>query len=244
MGQRVAIILKKNYKDKSIINVIHHQWGIGKVIGSLFLQELLESIYPLDRRLENNWEVLPIDKYFTFEPLSSRNNNYIYNQEVELNDEQYDIWNEEVRIKLGNMTDNNNGLMLVEVTQKYNTDGKAENYGDCLDVKVGFALGYEETSEWNDKLIDKFTYEDEFRRLVSIQEYVNRTFERGIEEGHNKLFIDSFNNLCNLFGVKQIYDELGESKRNTYEKHIHNLIDQLYEENGNQKVSLTLQMTM
>ena len=88
MGQRTAILLKKNYKNnRSTINLIHHQWGIGKVMPMLFLQELMRVDYKLDRNYPTYKEGEPIDNEFTFSPLSSERNNYIYNRALELREE-------------------------------------------------------------------------------------------------------------------------------------------------------------
>ena len=121
MGQRTAILLKKNFgNNKSTISLIHHQWGIGKTMPAYLTQEILKSVYPLDRSLESLYsrtynekdKKLPLDYFYTFEPLNNENNNYITNKEVKTDDPNEDIWNTDVRVRYGKMTDNNNGLML------------------------------------------------------------------------------------------------------------------------------------
>ena len=67
MGQRTAFLVKKNYKDnKSVINLIHHQWGIGKVTPMLFLHELIDMVYSLDRKHDYDFKNPILDYKLTF----------------------------------------------------------------------------------------------------------------------------------------------------------------------------------
>ncbi len=233
MGQRTAILLKKNFgNNRSTITLIHHQWGIGKVMPALLMQEVLKSAYPMDRslgyldvhRLEEE-KKLPIDYFFTFEPLSNPQNNYITNKEVATDDPNEDIWRPEVRIKYGNMTDNNNGLMLVEVTQLYDSQGEVRHYGSMLSVKIGFVLGCEETGIWHDNLRSKVRIEPDFVRLVSMEEFALRTYCDS--KDYTKKFVKACRTLMELEDVKEVYDRGGRKKRDEREKHILNCIEQL-----------------
>lgn len=233
MGQRTAILLKKNYgNNRSTITLIHHQWGIGKVMPSLLLQEVLKSVYPLDRSLEyirtdKNNKKLPIDYFYTFEPLNNPNNNYITNKEVETDNPEEDIWKREVRVKYGNQTDNNNGLMLVEVTQLYNGNSPA-TYGNMFDVKIGFALGDEEVCMSHPHLKYCIDVEPCFDRLVSMEEFAQRTFGHNDEvRAYTKKYIKAVRDVMTVANVEEVYDKGGEKKRDAREKHIYNCIDAL-----------------
>lgn len=236
MGQRTAILLKKNYgNNRSTITLIHHQWGIGKTMPALLMQEVLKSAYPMDRSLSyidthkmKEEKKLPIDYFYTFEPLSNEYNNYITNKEVKTDDVDEDIWRPEVRIRYGNMTDNNNGLMLVEVTQNYDSNGEPQNYGNMFSVKVGFTLGYEETSFWHNHLKESIQIEPNFVRLVSMEEYALRTY--GSSEKickYTKKFVKACRTFMELEDVEEIYDKGGKKKRDEYEKHVCNCIEEL-----------------
>ena len=203
---------------------------------SIFMQEVLKSAYPMDRSLGYFYVgdlkekgKLPIDYFYTFEPLSNTDNNYITNKEVETDNPEEDIWRPEVRIRYGNMTDNNNGLMLVEVTQKYDKEGKPETYGHMLSVKVGFALGSEEISIEHPHLRRWIDVEPEFVRLVSMEEYVLRTFTSRDEEvqKYSKKFVKACRTLMELEDVEEVYDKKGLKKREEREQHILNCIDGL-----------------
>ena len=209
MGQRCCILLKKNYKDKSTVSLIHHQWGIGKVLPALLLQEILRADYNLDRQMEYSWRDdgrLPIDDLYTFKPLNSKGNNYITDRVVPKEENVFDI---ETIKKYFNQTDNNNGGFVIEVTQNYKEDGKARTYGDMLDVKFAFVLGYEECSIWNKFFQVSVPLEEPFSRLVSVEEFACRTFgerEEDIQKD-TKRFIRGFRNVCKCLGIKEVYNK-------------------------------------
>ncbi len=235
MGQRTCILLKKNFgNNESTITLIHHQWGIGKVMPSLLLQEVLKELYPLDGNLlYTSSEELPINLFYTFKPLNNSHSNYITNRKVKTDDPNEDIWKPDVRVRYGNMTDNNNGMMLVEVTQKYDEDGKPKTYGNTLEVKVGFALGNEEVHFWHNRFDSCIEIESEFVRLVSMEEYALRTLGSTNPEiqKETKQYIKYVTGILNYAGVQQIYDKTGNAKRNRKEAHIRNVIEGLAKAN-------------
>ena len=210
MGQRTAILLKKNYKDKSTITLIHHQWGIGKVLPALLLQEILRADYSLDRQMEYSWRDdgrLPIDDLYTFTPLNNAGNNYLTDMVVP---KETDVFDTNVARDYFNRTDNNNGGFIIEVTQKYDKEGKGKTYGDMLDVKFAFVLGNEECDLWNSFFKVDIPLEKPFSRLVSIEEFACRTFyEHDVEVQKNtKRFIRAFRGVCkSLGGIKEIYNK-------------------------------------
>lgn len=209
MGQRCAILLKKNYKDKSTITLIHHQWGIGKVLPALLLQEILRADYNLDRKMEYSWRDdgrLPIDDLYTFKPLNDEGNNYITDMEVPRDTNVFDT---AVATEYFNRTDNNNGGFIIEVTQNYDSEGRANTYGDMLDVKFAFVLGNEETYLYNSFFKMSVDLEAPFSRLVSVEEFALRTFgeHRKDIQKNTKQFIRGFRNVCKCLGVKEIYNK-------------------------------------
>ena len=208
MGQRVFILLKKNFgNNKSTINLIHHQWGIGKVMPSLLLQEILRCEYPLDRNKSYGYgNPEAIEQEFTFEPLSNPQNNYIYNEEVKT--DEVDVFDIDTINKYANRTDNNNGGMIVEVTQKFDSNGNAKTYGDMLDVKISFVLGDEECSFYHEHFRESITIEKPFTRLVSSKEFITKTLG-GIDERDkwNLEFHKAFKIMLDLCGVEEVYDK-------------------------------------
>jgi len=171
----------------------------------LFLQELIDTVYSLKRDSYNFTDPILNDK-FTFSPLSSKESNYIFDRKVKTS--SVNIWDKDTRLEYFNMTDNNNGGMLIEITQKYDEDGKPKNYGDMFDIKIGFVLGYEECYYYNPALADSVQIENPFERLVSIQEYMEKTFKSGSDE--NIKFASAFETMLELFGVEQVIDKKAE----------------------------------
>ena len=237
MGQKTAILLKKNYgNNRSTITLIHHQWGIGRTMPSYLLQEVLKSVYPLDRSLESlySWKLekekkVPLHYFFTFEPLSNPSNNYITNKEVATDDPNEDIWKPEVRIRYGDQTDNNNGLMLVEVTQKFDYNGEPETYGNMFEIKYGFALGSEEIHLWNNHFEEPIFLEPEFYRLVSMEEFATRTCGNPIPNAtkYTKQYVKATKKIMEISDVTEVYDKEGAKARVEREEHIKKCIEAL-----------------
>lgn len=227
MGQRTAILLKKNFGDnRSTITLIHHQWGIGKTMVAYLMQEVLREIYPLNREDETFYsrEELPIDIHFTFKPLNNECNNYVTDEEVKTDDKDEDIWDKNVRVRYGNMTDNNNGMMLVEVTQLYEDSGEPVTYGRVLDVKVGFCLGNEEIYYNHKKLNDHIKIEEKFERLVSMEEYATRTWR---DDSYTKKFVKACKTVMELADVKEVYDRKEAKRIKERRQHVQNCVEAL-----------------
>ena len=225
MGQRTAILLKKNFgNNRSTITLIHHQWGIGKTMPAYLMQEILREAYPLNRKDEAfyNREELPIDVHFTFKPLNK--NSYITDKKVKTDDKNEDIWDKNVRVRYGNMTDNNNGMMLVEVTQLYKDNGEPVDYGKMLDIKVGFCLGQEEIYYHHKKLNDSIKIEEEFERLVSMEEYATSTWRN---DSYTKKFVKACKTVMQLEDVKEVYDRKEAKRIKEKRERIHNCIEAL-----------------
>ena len=206
MGQRTAILLKKNYKNnRSTINLIHHQWGIGKVMPMLFLQELMRVDYKLDRSYPTYKEGEPIDNEFTFSPLSSEYNNYIYNREVKT--DEVDVFDVRTAKEFFDQTDNNNGGMVIEITQKYYDNGEPKEYGDMFDIKIGFMLGSEECYWGDGHFRESAKIEEDFTRFVSADEFMMKTWGNSRKNGAStKKFIKAWKNLLEIFGIETVVD--------------------------------------
>lgn len=200
MGQRCFILIKRNYKDKSTVTLLHHQWGIGKVLPSLLLQEIMYSCYQFrDERFEG--EECPIDKFFTFRELNVPNYNYITNKVVDKNEDVFDI---PTVVKYFNQTDNNNGGLIIELTQKYNNEGEPKTYGDMFDMKYAFVLGNEECDVYNNDLNECIDVESPFSRLITVQEFASRTFRENdaTTQKYTKKFCTAFNTIASMFGAE------------------------------------------
>lgn len=200
MGQRTAILIKRNYKDKSTVTLLHHQWGIGKVLPSLLLQEIMYSCYQFrDERFAE--EECPIDRFFTFRELNVPNYNYITDKTV---DKDEDVFSIPTVVKYFNQTDNNNGGLIIELTQKYDNEGEPKTYGDMFDMRYAFVLGYEECDVWNRYIQETIVVEAPFTRLITVHEFASRTFRENDEktQKYTKKFCTAFNTIASMFGAE------------------------------------------
>ena len=296
MGQRTFILLKKNYRSTtgeklSNISLIHHQWGIGKCMLALFLQELMKTMYPLDRSLQSsyyqkdeelmvkdslerirasinrlitdeegllnledlNYIQLPISKHFNFSPLNSNNYHARTNREefeklglifpkgnirfypfYKQDSHNVDVLTEDISQKVtlfnypckpslnifspkviqaySRLTDNNNGCMLVEVTQVYEEDGRPETItSEAFKVKISFCTGSEEETLYDKTEGENIYFENinpSFTTLFSPAFYSNTTYSHK----SSITFAKYFTSICKMFGVKVFYNRKAEKE--------------------------------
>ena len=279
MGQRTFILLKKNYKNNngewtSKVSLIHHQWGIGRVMQGLLLQEVLKTQFNMDRSMsyinsdtepmpnDDGYLTQPISMFYTFSPLNSPKNNYSFRgnewkalglKELKLFNEaeprtvkfygadnktlqeedteepttlfeypmeyNYDIFDIENIGEFYNLTDNNNGGMVVEVTQQYRNDGSCETIiSQAFKVKVGFCTGGEEENFYHESIgqcYDRVVYNPAISTIVSPNFYSMHTFNN---DKAMKDFSKSFVTICKQADVKFVYDKEKENKLLELEK--------------------------
>ena len=202
----------------------------------MFLQELLNLHYNMDRGLTNKLgdsryyeggKDIMVNHIFNFYPLNNEHTSYIFEQP---SDPKENIFNTDVIQKYAEQTDNNNGGMIVDVIQQYEEgkDGKLEPkyYGDCVKVRIGFVLGYEEEDYYNKKVSGHIPIERAFERLVSPYEYVKKTSYEDCYEV-DLPFAKNFVSMCNLFGVEMKYSKKKALAIHKKEKHIESVINAL-----------------
>ena len=239
MGQRTFILVRKNFlnpetfEEQSTISLIHHQWGHRKTMLAMFLQELLNLHYNMDRSLTNklgdscycgDGTDIMAKHVFNFYPLNNAHSSYIFEQP---SDPKEDIFNTDVIQKYANMTDNNNGGMIIDAIQQYEKDKlQARYYGDCVKVRIGFVLGSEEEDYYNKKVNGYIPIERAFERLVSPYEYVKKTSYGDCYEV-DLPFAKTFVSMCNLFGVEIKYSKKKALAIHKKEKHIESVINAL-----------------
>ena len=170
---------------------------------SLLLQEILRCEYPLDRcKSYGGTHPEAVEQEFTFEPLSNPQNNYIYNQEVKT--DEVNVFDIDTINRYADMTDNNNGGMIVEVTQMFDSNGNAKTYGDMLHVKISFVLGSEECSFYHEHFKESIDIELPFTRLVSSKEFITKTF--GGSNERNKWNLEEFLILSQMSLTNSVHD--------------------------------------
>ena len=276
MGQRTFILLKKNYKNNngewsSRVSLIYHQWGIGRVMQGLLLQEVLATQFAMDRSLnyisteretiegDDGYLTQPISQFYNFRPLNSltsndrvlagnfkelglieqphlRKFNYYeadhktlktgiledntvimdYPCEYSLN-----IFDTNIVKKYRDLTDNNNGCMLVEVTQQYNGHGAESIISEAFKVKVGFCTGSEEEDFYHEAIGSSYEcirYNPSFSTLVSPSFYATHTHGRC--DKAMKEFAKSLVTICGQADVTFTYDRKREKELLEMEKNL------------------------
>ena len=288
MGQRTFILLKKNYMNNngewaSRVSLIHHQWGIGRVMQGLLLQEVLKTQFPLDRSLQsiyscdinsttndNGYLTQPISMFYTFSPLNNPISNYhIYdNSSVKAKDlgliptnrkeinyyledsktlktsivdensatvifdypcqYKYDVFDIKNIQAYYELTDNNNGCMVVEITQQYTSNGKVESIlSEAFKVKVGFCTGSEEEDFYHASIgasTIRVCYNPAMSTLVSPTFYSTHTYRdsKGMKD-----FSKSFIAICKQADVQFTYDKTKEKKLLELEKSLNEICTSL-----------------
>lgn len=273
MGQRTFILLKKNYKNNngewaSRVSLIHHQWGYGRVMLALLMQEILKTQYNMDRSMsyiysdtepmpnDDGYLIQPISMFYNFSPLSNPRDNYSFREtnakdlglkKLELFDEtkprtvryygidgktlqqeevdeptvlfdfpmdyNYDIFDINNIREYYNLTDNNNGCMVVEVTQQYNKNGNVEGIiSQAFKLKIGFCIGSEEEDFYHEAIQSEHSYpvyNPEFTTVVSPDFYVAETWNTK----EAKAFVKSFKVIVGqLVDIEYVYDKTREKE--------------------------------
>lgn len=188
MGQRTAILIKRNFKNGTHdTRLIHYQWGFGKTMIAHFMQEFLKSQYNYDNYNKS------LKNYFKFDIRK----NYTY----KTSKKDVNVWDKNTILNWFENTDNNNGGMIIEVTEVPQKDDDNFWYFKLKDVKIGFVLGYEECNY--DEKLDKYL-EQPFEKIVSANEYMVRT---GGERYCPQCFRESFEKFCETFDIEQVVDK-------------------------------------
>ena len=187
MGQRTAILIKRNFKNGTHdTRLIHYQWGFGKTMVAHFIQEFLKSQYNYDRFDEKS-----LKNYFKFD---TRKNCTYKTSKKDIN-----VGDKNTILNWFEHTDNNNGGMIIEVTEVPQKDNDNFWYFKLEDVKIGFVLGWEECF-----CNDNKQTELPFERIVSADEYMLKS---GGENYCPQCFRESFEKFCETFDIEQVVDK-------------------------------------
>lgn len=184
MGQRTAILIKRVDRNGKVdIRLIHDQWGFGKVMPAYFLKELMDCYYGYDKYNDKK----TIRSYFKFN--TKKNNLY---KKSSKNIDVFDIKNIK---EWFDITDNNNGGMIVEIIESKNS----RYYVEIESIKISFVLGDEECYNYIDN--ERIETEKPFSRLVSANEYMEKT---GGDTYCPIEFRNAFDNILKTFKITQV----------------------------------------
>lgn len=221
MGQRAGLLLKRNFADgTSSVNLLHSQWAIGKIYPAFFMQEVLRMNYNMDTKLSygNYGKSMQETGYMSFGELyknsgidyhyliNGRGNNIFTSQDKGVRDyNKVDVWDIDTIMDLYNRTDNNNGGMIVEVTETKEKLPNGRVHIEITNIKIGFLLGEEECYKMKSKDGVK---EVPFSRIVSAREYMERTGGKCCP----KCSIVMFEKFLKTFEIEEIVKENRKEK--------------------------------
>ena len=192
MGQRTAFLIKRTYWDGKVnIRLVHHQWGIGRVMHNHFIKAFLEMItdrsYPA-KTLKDFMKIID-DEHSLYKEQNFRKDS----KRIP------DIFDKKIIKRYFSKTDNNNGGMIIDIKEK---QSDKEPYSLKIeDLKIGFVVGDEECNYNYD--LAKYIGDKPFERLYTGEEYVRISCDG---EYAYPEFINMWNGFINQYGIEEISD--------------------------------------
>ena len=192
MGQRTAFLIKRTYWNGKVnIRLVHHQWGIGRVMHNHFIKAFLEMItdrsYPA-KTLKDFMKIID-DEHSLYKEQNFRKDS----KRIP------DIFDKRVIKRYFSKTDNNNGGMIIDIREK---QSDKEPYSLKIeDLKIGFVVGDEECNYDYD--LEKYIGDKPFERLYTGEEYVK--ISCGGEYAYPE-FINMWNGFINQYGIEEVSD--------------------------------------
>ncbi len=161
MGQRTAFLIKRTYWNGDVnIRLVHHQWGIGRVMHNHFIKDFMEMVINRsfgEKTLKDFMKIID-DKWSLYlEENYEKDSKDIPN-----------VFSKRTIKKYFNQTDNNNGGMIIDIVEKQSDREPCSV--DIDDLRISFIVGYEECDYDYDT--DKYLGEKPFSNLYTGEEYV------------------------------------------------------------------------
>lgn len=158
MGQRTQVLVikqKKNGEKKA--SFFHHQWGYGRNMYLALIDLILQDYGKDSFNRDYNFLNTKIKTTQKFHDITDE-----LPTEVLQNADVNDLETIKEVFKYG---DNNNGGMVVEITEN-------EDHFDSSSIRVGFLLGDEDTErEWDGELYNKGNDKEPFNRWLTPKQY-------------------------------------------------------------------------
>ena len=161
MGQRTVFLIKRTYWNGKVnIRLVHHQWGIGRVMHNNFIRDFMEMItdrsYPT-KTLKDFMKIIDDEHSLYLERNFRKGSMSIP-----------DVFDKKVIKRYFNRTDNNNGGMIIDIVEK--PSDKEPYYTEIESIRIGFVVGWEECEY--DYKTDKWIGDEPFEKLYTGEEYV------------------------------------------------------------------------
>lgn len=191
MGQRTAFLIKRTYWNGKVnVRLVHHQWGIGRVMHHNFMKAFLAMITDRNysKTLKDFMTIIDDEYSLYFEKNFRKNSKYIP-----------DVFDKKTIKRYFNKTDNNNGGMIIDIKEKQSD--KEPCRADIENVKISFVVGWEEC-EYNYNT-DKWIGDEPFSKLYTGEEYVKISCDG---EYAYPEFVSMWNGFIQNFEITEISD--------------------------------------
>ena len=166
MGQRTAFLIKRTYWNGKVnVRLVHHQWGIGRVMHNHFIRDFMEMItdrsYPA-KTLKDFMKIID-DEHSIYKEQNFRKGS----KRIP------DVFDKKVVKRYFSKTDNNNGGMIIDIREK---QADKEPYSLKIeDLKISFVVGDEECN-YDDKPFERLYTGEEYVRISCDGEYAYPEF--------------------------------------------------------------------
>lgn len=192
MGQRTAFLIKRTYWDGSVnIRLVHHQWGIGRVMHNHFIRDFMAMVTyrSFEEKTLKDFMKIIDDKYSLYLEKNFRKGSTGIP----------DVFDKKVIKRYFNKTDNNNGGMIIDIKEKP-SDKKPYSL-DIEDLKISFIVGDEECDY--DYKADKYIGDKPFEKLYTGEEYVKISCDG---EYAYPEFLEMWNGFIKQYEIEELTD--------------------------------------
>ena len=192
MGQRTAFLIKRTYWNGKVnVRLVHHQWGIGRVMHNHFIKAFFEMItnnyYPA-KTLKDFMTIID-DEYSIYKEQNFRKDS----KRIP------DVFDKKVIKRYFSKTDNNNGGMIIDIKEQQSD--KEPCSLKIEDLKISFIVGDEECNYDYD--LDKYIGDKPFEKLYTGEEYVRISCDG---EYAYPEFINMWNGFIRQYGIEEVSD--------------------------------------
>lgn len=192
MGQRTAFLIKRTYWNGKVnVRLVHHQWGIGRVMHNHFIRDFMEMITDRSFQGKNLKDFMKIidDEHSLYCERNFRKGSMSIP----------DVFDKKVIKRYFNKTDNNNGGMIIDIVEK--PSGREPFYTEIESIKIGFVVGYEECEY--DYKTERWLGEEPFEKLYTGEEYVKISCDG---EYAYPEFIQMWNGFIKQYEIQEVTD--------------------------------------
>ena len=192
MGQRTAFLIKRTYWNGKVnIRLVHHQWGIGRVMHNNFIRDFMEMI------TDRSYPAKTLKDFMKI--IDDENSLYIERNFRKGSMSIPDVFDKKVIKRYFNRTDNNNGGMIIDIVEK--PSDKEPYYTEIESIRIGFVVGWEECDY--DYKTEKWLGDEPFEKLYTGEEYVKISCEGQYAYPE---FIQMWNGFIKQYEIEEVSD--------------------------------------